>query len=151
MESGFSVGRTIRGKKKFRQDDLMTIQCSIEPLVMTKDEYHYLDHDVMGIIFSVQNELGRLFDEKIYQKAIMSRCLEAGMKVEEEVDINKGTLLGTQKVNFLNPEVAVHLSAVNSIRSYTDHLQRFLENTQLKAIQWINFKGHQLTMKTIQS
>ena len=264
----------------------MNIHCSIGPEVMTKDEYHYLDHEVMGIIFSVQNELGRLFDEKIYQKAIMSRCLEAGLEVEAEVPvqveyqnfskkyfidliinrciiyelktvmsfnskhrcqtmnylfltgfqygklvsmrpysvksefittsltpqdrkrfkvdqdgwkdidqdsiwlrefiislisdwgmflniplyreaitffqggeqvfaaeveiINKGTLLGTQKVNLLNPEVAVHLSAVNSIRSYSDHLQRFLENTSLKAIQWINFKGHQLTMKTIQ-
>jgi len=252
---------------------------------MTKDEYHYLDREVMGIIFSIQNELGRLFDEKIYQKAIGNRCLEAGMEVETEVPvqveyqgfskryfidlivnrrivyelktamflvsrhrcqtmnylfltgfqygklvsmrpssvksefittsltredrkrfkvdqddwedidqdsvwlrefiisllsdwgmfldislyreavaffrggepafmaeveiINKGTILGTQKINLLNPDIAVHLSSVKSIRSYKDHLQRFLENTTLKAIQWINLKGHQLTIKTI--
>ena len=264
----------------------MGIHCSIEPQVMTKDEYHYLDHEVMGIIFSVQNELGRLFDEKIYQRAIMSRCIEAGMEVETGVPvqveyqefskryfidlivnrrivyelktamsfnskhrcqtmnylfltgfqygklvnmrpssvksefittsltcrdrkrfnidqdgwedlnqdsvwlrefmislisdwgmfldislyreaiaffrggesaftskveiINKGTILGTQKVNLLNPDIAVHLSSVKSIRSYKDHLERFLENTTLKAMQWINFKGHQITIKTIQ-
>ncbi|HDL63836.1 MAG TPA: GxxExxY protein [Proteobacteria bacterium] len=263
----------------------MTIHCSIEPQAMTKDEYHYLDHDVMGIIFSIQNDLGRLFDEKIYQEAIMSRCIEAGMEVEAEVPvqvkyqdfskkyfidliinrriiyelkttmslnskhrcqvmnylfltdfqygklvsmrtssvksefvttsltprdrerfkvdqddwedidqdsiwlrefiislisdwgmfldialyreaieffrggeqaftaeveiINKGTVLGTQKVNLLNPELAVHLSSVKSIRSYKDQLQLFLVNTSLKAMQWINLKGQQLTMRTI--
>ena len=252
---------------------------------MTKDEYHYLDREVMGIIFSIQNELGRLFDEKIYQKAIGNRCLEAGMEVETEVPvqveyqefskryfidlivnrsivyelktamplvyrhrcqtmnylfltglkygklvsmrpysvesefittsltyqdrmrfnidqdgwddldqdsvwlrefmislisdwgmfldislysevvaffrggeevftteveiINQGTVLGTQKINLLNPDISVHLSTVKSIRSYKDHLQRFLENTTLKAMQWINLKGHQLTIKTI--
>ena len=44
----------------------MGIHCSIEPQIMTKDKYHHLDHEVMGIIFSIQNDLGRLFDEKKY-------------------------------------------------------------------------------------
>ena len=265
----------------------MSIHCSIEPQVMTKDEYHYLDHEVMGIIFSIQNELGRLFDEKIYQNAIMNRCRDAGLEVETEVPVkveyqdfskkyfidliinrriiyelktvmsfnskhrcqtmnylflagfqygklvtmrpssvksefitttltsrdrkrfevdredwkdidkdgewlrefvislisdwgmflniplyreaiefsrggdstftaeveisNNGNILGTQKLNLLNPEVAIHLSAIKSIRSYKDHLHRFLEKTSLKAIQWINLNGHQIMMKTIQS
>jgi len=255
---------------------------------MSRDEYHQLDHRVMGIIFKIHNDLGRLYEEKIYQKAIMSRCLEAGFEVEAEVPvqveyqdfskkyfidlivnrhivyelktamsinaehrcqtlnylfltgfhygklvnmrpssvkseyvttsltsqdrkrftvdkdgwkdinqdsvwlrefiisllsdwgmflniplyceaitffrggeqnftreveiINKESVLGTQKVNALNQETAVHISAIKkSIESYKEHLQRFLENTSFKAIQWINLNGHQVMLKTIQT
>ena len=271
-----------------RQYSYMPIHCLIKPQMMSRDEYHQLDHMVMRIIFDIHNDLGSLYDEKIYQKAIISRCLEAGLETKAEVPIqisyqefvkqykidliidsrviyelktsisinanhrrqtlnylfltgfnygklvnmrpssvesefittsltphdrkqftidkdgwkdmnkdsvwlreimisllsdwgvflniplyceaisffrggeqvftaeveiiNNGSVLGTQKVNVLNPETAVHISAIKkSIESYQEHLHRFLKNTSLKAIQWINLNHHQVLMKTIQT
>ena len=63
----------------------MSIHCSIEPQIMTKDEYHYLDREVMGIIFSIQNELGRLFDEKKYiRKPLGIVVLKQGWKLRQK-------------------------------------------------------------------
>jgi len=41
----------------------MPINTPIKPEPISKDQYHQLDHKVMGIVFDVHNELGRLYEE----------------------------------------------------------------------------------------
>lgn len=65
----------------------MPIKCDIKPVEITKDEYHQLDYKVMGIIFEIHKDLGRLCDGKIYQKQILNLCREAKIAALEEVPI----------------------------------------------------------------
>jgi len=65
----------------------MPIECSIEPASVSRDEYHKLDYKVMAIIFDVHKELGRLYNEKIYQNQIFNRCREAGFNPAKEVSV----------------------------------------------------------------
>jgi GxxExxY protein len=53
-----------------------------------EDDFHALDYDVMGLVFSIHNELGRLWNEKIFQNELANRCLKAGFEnVQTEVAI----------------------------------------------------------------
>jgi len=65
----------------------MPIQCSIQVVVCPSDEFHRIDYEVMGIAFDVQNELGCLCEEKIYEREIEARCLERGMDARSEVPV----------------------------------------------------------------
>lgn len=47
--------------------------------VFSQDEFHPLAHRVMGIIFSVHNDFGRLMEEGVYQRTIRRRCEAAGI------------------------------------------------------------------------
>ena len=66
----------------------MPIDCPIEVEKISKDTYHKIDYRVMGIIYGVHNDLGRLYDEKIYQQAIINRCREAGLIADQGIPIN---------------------------------------------------------------
>ena len=55
------------------------------------DDFHSLDYDVMGIVFSIHRELGRFWNEKIYQNELAYRCQKAGFKnvaTEVEIDVS---------------------------------------------------------------
>jgi len=51
------------------------------------EQFHSLDYKVMGIAFAIHRELGRFWDEKIYQKELAYRCQAAGMEVSTEFSI----------------------------------------------------------------
>lgn len=58
----------------------------IEPL--DQDAFHALDKEVMKHAFAVHNDLGRFFDENIYQAELVRRCLRDGMPAQREVMIS---------------------------------------------------------------
>lgn len=57
----------------------MPIEVDSEIRVFNHDEFHSLAHCVLGIVFNVHNEFGRLLDETIYKRAIELRCAAAGI------------------------------------------------------------------------
>ncbi len=65
----------------------------VEPCIniksISEEEFHTLDYEVMGLAFSIHHELGRLWNEKIYQNELANRCLNTGFKnVQTEVGID---------------------------------------------------------------
>jgi len=53
-----------------------------------QEEFHALDRRVMGIVFEVQNEFGRLLDEELYKCEIAARYAAIGLEpLEREVRI----------------------------------------------------------------
>jgi GxxExxY protein len=46
---------------------------------ISEDEFHSLDYKVMEIAFSIHNEMGRFWDEKIYQNELAYRCKKIGL------------------------------------------------------------------------
>ena len=52
----------------------MPIEVDSEIRIFTQDQFHALAHRVMGVVFGVHNEFGRLMEEGIYQQVIRRRC-----------------------------------------------------------------------------
>jgi GxxExxY protein len=55
---------------------------------LDQDAFHALDKEVMGHAFAIHNEMGRLFDETIYQAELVRRCVQGGMLAHREVMIS---------------------------------------------------------------
>ncbi len=53
-----------------------------------QEQFHAWDRRVMGIVFEVHNDFGRLLEEELYKREIAARCVETGMgPVEREVRV----------------------------------------------------------------
>lgn len=62
----------------------MPIDYAFKTKRISEDDFHALDYQVMALAFSIHRELGRLWNEKIYQNELADRCLKSGF---EKVDI----------------------------------------------------------------
>jgi GxxExxY protein len=66
----------------------MPIEVSSAIKVFDQEEFHALDRMIMGVVFGVHNEFGRLLDEKLCKCEIAARCVEIGLQpIEREVRI----------------------------------------------------------------
>ena len=66
----------------------MPIEVSAGIQVYDQEEFHALDRRIMGVVFEVHNEFGRLLDEELYKCEIAARCVGIGLEpVEREVRI----------------------------------------------------------------
>jgi GxxExxY protein len=58
----------------------------IQPL--DQEGFHALDKTVMKHAFAIHNQMGRFFDENIYQAELVRRCLQEGIPAQREVMIS---------------------------------------------------------------
>jgi len=62
------------------------VSTRIEPC--DQEAFHALDRRIMGVVFEVHNEFGRLLDEDLYKSEIAARCVALGLQpAEREVRI----------------------------------------------------------------
>jgi len=74
----------------------------VEPI--SYDDFHSQDYDVMGIVFSIHHDLGRFWNEKIYQNELAYRCQKAGFEnvaVEVEIDVSYKDFLKVYYIDLL--------------------------------------------------
>ena len=57
----------------------MPIEVDSEIRILGRDEFHSLAHQIMGIVFEIHREFGRLLNESIYKRVIVLRCEDAGI------------------------------------------------------------------------
>ncbi len=65
----------------------MPILCKFDVVPMSRSQFYEIDHLVMKHSFSIQNELGRLYDEHVYQIELLRRCTDSGIIVRSESEI----------------------------------------------------------------
>ena len=65
----------------------MPIQCCFDVEEMSKDCFHKIEYLVMRDVFDVQNELGRLCHETIYQAELIHRCRDRELPAMAEGEI----------------------------------------------------------------
>jgi GxxExxY protein len=63
----------------------MGVECGVPVVLIDQERFHEIDRIVMGQSFALQNEMGRFFDERIYQEELSRRCSDAGMSIHREV------------------------------------------------------------------
>lgn len=62
-----------------------------------QETFQIIDHIVMGHAFAIHNELGRFWNEKVYQNELFERCL-----ADERIDTaTKETLISTSFISFV--------------------------------------------------
>jgi GxxExxY protein len=113
----------------------MPIQCKIAPVDLSHDEYHALDHQVMGVIFAVHNALGNQCDEGIYQKEIVYRCLEKGLAVKQEapIQVSWGSFSTTYSMDLVvNDGIVYELKTSESL--HARHRQQIMNYMFLSGV-----------------
>jgi GxxExxY protein len=66
----------------------MPIEHGIQIKLLSDEDFHALDYEVMGLAFAIHNEMGRFWSEPIYQNELANRCRKAGFaQVATEVPI----------------------------------------------------------------
>ncbi len=96
----------------------MPIKYDFPVRVLSQDEFHAIDRIVMRFAFDIQNELGRFYDERIYQKELSFRCQNEGLKVllEPVIRVSHGDFEKLYYLDMLvNSGVVYELKAVEAL------------------------------------
>jgi GxxExxY protein len=65
----------------------MPLECSVPIHAVSEDDFHAIDHRMLGLAFGIHNEFGRLMHEETYKTELTHRCAQAGMTVRREVPV----------------------------------------------------------------
>jgi GxxExxY protein len=122
----------------------------------TIDEPDWKDLDgdsewLRGLMVELLNDWGVFLDYVLFYDAInFFRGGESNVVKRIEIAF-EDRVLGTLPTHLLNPEVAFKITAVTEdVPGCEEHLRKFLQLTELKAIQWINFNRHSMSFKTVE-
>ena len=116
--------------------------------------YEDLTYKIRGVCFSVYNELGGLFREKIVDRALTEELLERGLKVDNQKRID--VYYKNKKVGVYIPDKIINGIVILEIKckpvlSKNDEEQfwKYLKGTEYRLGLLINFGAQQLEIKRI--
>lgn len=134
-----STRLTHAGRRTF---DLVT--SSWKPLT---EQCHQLPDLLRGLL----TEWGAFLDPLLYRDAI-THFLGGQPQVVRDISVTSdGTLIGTQAMHTLSPDVAFSVTAsTHQPEAVCEHHHRFLRHTPLRAFQWINLNHHRIELRTIE-
>ncbi|MCF7818185.1 MAG: GxxExxY protein [Kiritimatiellales bacterium] len=103
-----------------------------------------------NLIESLVKEWGSFLDSNLFIEAA-THFFGGEDHVVTPIPIVAGSrTLGLQKVRLLNPETSFTISATTkNIGYYRSHIKRFLDHTNLHAVQWVNLNRHQIEFRTV--
>ena len=131
----------------------MPIKCSVEVCATGQERFHALDKIVMRQAFDLQNTLGRLCDERIYQDALAMRCEIAGIRCQREVELlaSHKTFAKSYYLDLLVEQGAIYeLKTVNSLANvHQNQLINYLLLTGTHHGKLINFRPTSVESKFI--
>lgn len=93
---------------------------------------------------------GAFLEVKLYVDAI-AHFLGGESVVHRHIPLSRnGVHLGLQQFHLLTPDIAFRVTALTREQEkYESHLRRLLELTDLRAVQWINLRHHDIELVTI--
>jgi len=113
--------------------------------IISENEFHKIDYIITGLAFKIHNEIGRLWNEKIYQQALANMCREAGfknVKTEAEIIVSHNDFEKKYFIDLLVEDSIVYeLKTVNKLSA--EHRKQALNYLYLLGIhhgKLINFK-----------
>jgi GxxExxY protein len=122
----------------------MGVECGVPVVLIDQERFHEIDRIVMGHSFALQNEMGRFFDERIYQEELLRLCSDAGMSVQREVllRISHRNFQKDYFLDFLVENSALfELKAVDGLNSkHQAQILNYLHLLNLQHGKLINFR-----------
>lgn len=135
----------------------MPIETNIALRPVSQSEFGAVAYEVVGHAFTIHKRLGRIFDESIYRttlshilasRAVQELCVRlthAGFEKPYFIDLVvvetlwNGIVVGRQNTNLVAPNTGFEITRLRTeIDSYEKHLLRFLANTTLERMFWVN-------------
>ena len=115
----------------------MPIRYGFQTKGITEDEFHDIDYVVMKQAYSIHNDMGRLWNEKIYQNELADRCQKAGIeKIETEVpiEVSYGEFQKIYKIDLVVNDATIYeIKAVQKLAG--EHQRQALHYLFLLGIQ----------------
>lgn len=123
----------------------MPIECDIEIVPVSQDDFHRLDKTVMRCAFDIHNSMGRFLDEKIYQGELSQRCITKGIDSLREVEIrlSHGTFAKSYFIDMLvECSVIYELKAVDALLpTHQNQLINYLLLTDTRHGKLLNMRS----------
>ncbi len=113
----------------------MPIECPAGIRAIPQEEFHELDYTVIRLVFDIHNELGRLWDERVYKNELAFRCKNVGFadtRVEAPIRVSFQSF---SKTYFI--DVLVNGTAVYELKAAATLTQRHRK----QAIQYLLLTG----------
>ncbi|NIS38718.1 GxxExxY protein [Candidatus Saccharibacteria bacterium] len=122
----------------------MPIQLGVKTTEISHDDYHTIDYEVMGIVFSIHRESGRFWNEKIYQNELAYRCQKAGLKdvaTEVPIYVSYKDFIKTYSIDLLINNVIFELKAAQNLTGeHKKQIINYLMLTGLNHAKLINLR-----------
>jgi GxxExxY protein len=120
----------------------------------TKLIYSDLTYEIRGVLFKIQNELGRFCNEKQYADAIENKLKELKINYKREETIPpsfEGELKGRNKVDFIIEDKLILELKAKRILEKEDYYQvrRYLDAFNKKLGLLVNFRQKMIQVKRI--
>ncbi len=116
--------------------------------------YPELSYKLVGLAYTVYNELGHGHLEKVYQKAYAKELKDAGVTFKEQVSykvIYKDEVIGNNYLDFLIDDIIIIELKRDDFYSkkYIDQVSNYLKVSELKLGLLINFTSSGVRCKRI--
>ncbi len=121
----------------------MPIKISKNVVPISEKDFQLLDYEIMGISFSIHKQLGRFWNEKIYQNELAYRCRRAGYEnvyTEVKLTVSYRKFVKVYFIDLLVNNAIYELKSVEKI-SASHHTQtiNYLMLSGLNHAKIINF------------
>ena len=123
---------------------------------MIKDDTYYksLTEQIIGCAYTVGNNLGCGFLEKVYEKALTIELIDSGLsiKTQEPIKVHySGNVVGEYFADIVvEDEIILELKAVKKIENiHFAQCQNYLKATGKKLGLLINFGGERIQVKRV--
>ena len=123
---------------------------------MIKDDAYYksLTEQIIGCAYTVGNNLGCGFLEKVYEKALAIELVDSGLSIETQEPIKvyySGNVVGEYFADIVvEDEIILELKAVKKIENiHFAQCQNYLKATGKKLGLLINFGGERIQVKRV--
>jgi GxxExxY protein len=116
--------------------------------------YPELSYQIVGILFSVYNELGPGHHERHYQRAIAQAIKEAGLNFQEQVSIRirfRDTYVGRSQLDFIiENKIVLEIKKGNRFsKRHIDQALQYLKDAKLRLAILATFKQEGVVFKRI--
>lgn len=112
---------------------------------ISEKDFHELDYTIMKLVFDTHNDLGRFYEEKIYQAELARRCKRSGIDVslEFEVKLIHGDFQKPLYIDLLASGGSVYELKASSCIAEPHRIQalNYLFATETKHGKLINFRS----------
>lgn len=101
----------------------MSIYCPVVFHDASDDEFSRVDRIVMGCAFDCHNEMGRLCDEKNYEKDLAARLVDRGVEevlTQVPVEVHHGSFQRTYRLDLVVNRIIYELKTVESFNPRHD-------------------------------
>jgi GxxExxY protein len=107
--------------------------------------------ELRDLLLQLLDEWGAYLDPLLYEEALI-HFLGGQERIEHEIRVTSGgTVIGSQKRLLLTDNIAFAVTAsTHRLETVLEHQRRFLRQTPLRALQWINLNHKSIELRTIE-